>query len=515
MSVRFERKLPLILFFVFLLLTAIGFVLYRNSVAIQSAIIREKHTQEILLLLDDTFTQTLDISTATNNFVIVGNDTYLEPYNRAKPKIAQNISTLRRESANNQTQLAELDALESLLADFVQEAERKVLLRKSGGYESAIVELPVKKGSDLSIAIRESIERLKAEEMRDMKERGESLDSSLRWSIWVLIVGSVAGLISLAIVNFVVRKEIGRRRSAEGELSEVNAGLEKRIEERTRELQQANENLRLAGAEREQLLINEKKARKEAEIATRLRDEFMATVSHELRTPLNSILGWARLLKGGSLDGEQSSKAVGTIIKNAETQNHLIEDLLDVARIISGNLELNYEDIDPLDLLNQSVDIIRPSASAKHITLETELPAELHSIRIKGDRERLQQVFTNLLTNAVKFSPERAAVMIKAETLSDELEINVIDNGIGISAEFLPDVFERFRQERSISTKNGGLGLGLAIVRNLIETHGGSVEAFSEGENKGSRFTVRLPFHSLSDGRIYERAAIEQAADSL
>ncbi len=512
MSVKFERKLPLILFVVFLLLTAIGFIFYRSTVSIKSAIDWEKHTQEVLLKLDETQTLTLDISTATNSFVILGNDTYLEPYNRAKPKIQQNLAQLRRSTADNPTQQEELDRLSGVLADFVKEAERKVLLRKSEGYETAIVELPVKKGSDMLNGIRQSIEKLKAEELRTLQEKEQSLDKGLNRTIWILIIGSLAGLVSLGIVNLVVLSEIRRRRSAETALTDVNVGLEKSIAERTAELQHANENLRIAGAEREQLLTNEKKARLEAEIATRLRDEFMATVSHELRTPLNSILGWARLLKGGSLDNEQSAKAMGTIIKNAETQNHLIEDLLDVARIISGNLELNIHPLDPAALLNDAIESIRPAATAKHIAIESDLPASLHDIRIEGDRERLQQVFTNLLTNAVKFSPERAIVTVQAQQRENMLEINFRDTGIGIGREFLPLVFERFRQERSISTKNGGLGLGLAIVRNLVEIHAGKVRAHSAGENMGSTFTVELPFVRLDADA---GTASEQLADRI
>ena len=219
----------------------------------------------------------------------------------------------------------------------------------------------------------------------------------------------------------------------------------------------------------------------------------MATVSHELRTPLNSILGWARLLKDGTLDHSQTQRAVNTIIKNSETQNRLIEDLLDVARLISGKLELKEEPVDLLAVVADSIEITRPSAQQKHIRISFEEGTFDQPPIIIGDASRLRQVFSNLLTNAVKFSPEGRAISVVAEQDASSAVITVADEGIGISKEFIPLVFERFRQDVNSPDRNGGLGLGLAIVRNLVEMHGGTVAVESEGENKGAKFTVRLP----------------------
>ena len=256
---------------------------------------------------------------------------------------------------------------------------------------------------------------------------------------------------------------------------------------------QINETLREIGGEREQLLKGEKLARQEAEVANRLRDEFMATVSHELRTPLNSILGWARLLKDGTLDHGQTQRAVHTIIKNSETQNRLIEDLLDVARLISGKLELENVPVDILSVVSDSIEIARPAAQQKHLKLEF-IPGDFKPEPIvTGDTDRLRQVFSNLLTNAIKFSHEGGRILVEAHQDAKVAVISVTDEGIGISKDFLPLVFERFRQDVNSSGRHGGLGLGLAIVRNLIEMHGGTVSVESEGENRGSKFTVRLP----------------------
>ena len=249
---------------------------------------------------------------------------------------------------------------------------------------------------------------------------------------------------------------------------------------------------READRERETLLKNEKAARKDAEIANRMRDEFLATVSHELRAPLNSILGWARLMETRKLDDAMTTKAVSTIVRNAESQNRLIEDLLDVSRFISGKLRLEVMTIKPINVVESALETVRPAAEAKGITLEIKENADVS--HISGDPNRLQQVIWNLLSNAIKFTPNEGLVRLEIERTNDFVEIRVKDTGVGIKEEFLPHVFDRFRQaDASSIRKFGGLGLGLAIVRHITEMHGGTVSAYSEGENKGSTFAVRLP----------------------
>jgi PAS domain S-box-containing protein len=244
--------------------------------------------------------------------------------------------------------------------------------------------------------------------------------------------------------------------------------------------------------EREELLKREQAARKDAEIANRMRDEFLATVSHELRAPLNSILGWGRLLEKGKLDETTTEKAIDTIVRNAESQNRLIEDLLDVSRIISGKLRLEVITIKPINLVESALETVRPAAEAKGITLE--IKEDMDVSHISGDPNRLQQVIWNLVSNAIKFTPNDGRVTLEIERQDDFVEISVKDTGVGIKEEFLPHVFDRFRQaDASSIRKFGGLGLGLAIVRHITEMHGGTVDVFSEGEGKGSTFTIRLP----------------------
>lgn len=249
---------------------------------------------------------------------------------------------------------------------------------------------------------------------------------------------------------------------------------------------------REAERERERLLENEKAARRDAEIANRLRDEFLATVSHELRAPLNSILGWGRLLEKGNLDQTTSQKAYGTIVRNADAQNRLIEDLLDVSRIISGKLRLEVMTLKPTNVVESALETVRPAADAKGIKIE--IRGESDVSHISGDPNRLQQVIWNLLSNAIKFTPPDGEVRLEIERDNDFVEIRVRDTGVGIKEEFLPHVFDRFRQaDASSIRKFGGLGLGLAIVRHITEMHGGTVRAESAGENQGAAFIVRLP----------------------
>jgi PAS domain S-box-containing protein len=248
---------------------------------------------------------------------------------------------------------------------------------------------------------------------------------------------------------------------------------------------------RRAQTERERLLALESAARQEAEEANRLKDEFLSTVSHELRTPLTAMLGWVQLLRSGSLPADKRERALETVERNARAQGQLIEDLLDVSRILSGKMKLDVEPVDVSTVVEQAMESVRPAADARGIRLQAAMDS---TGSILGDAHRLQQVVWNLLSNAVKFTPRGGRVQVFVERRDSSVEITVADTGKGISASFLPHVFERFRQADASTTRQyGGLGLGLSIVRHLAEMHGGTVSAASEGEGRGATFTVRLP----------------------
>jgi len=261
--------------------------------------------------------------------------------------------------------------------------------------------------------------------------------------------------------------------------------------------------LREAERERTELLVSEKAARATAEEASRLKDQFLAIVSHELRTPLNAVLGWADMLRNGSLDAVRSRRAVHSIYDCAKRQAHLIDELLDVSRIIAGKLRLERGTVDLAEIVRGSVEVVQPSAYAKHIDVVVDIDPSVGPF--EGDGTRLQQICWNLLANAVKFTPERGTLFLSLRRTSDAVEIAVTDTGIGIRPDFLESVFEPFRQADGSSTRrHSGLGLGLSIVKHLVEAHGGTITAESAGEGQGSTFTVRFPNarESATDARI-------------
>jgi PAS domain S-box-containing protein len=252
-----------------------------------------------------------------------------------------------------------------------------------------------------------------------------------------------------------------------------------------------------AAQEREQLLTSERAARAAAERMSEVKDEFLATLSHELRTPLNAILGWAHILRSRTHEPHEYAKALETIERNARVQTQLIEDLLDMSRIAAGKVRLNVEPLQPASIVKAAVETLQPTAEAKGLIVQTFLDPEAGPI--SGDPGRLQQVVWNLLSNAIKFTPRQGKVQVVLERAESHIQITVADNGVGIRPEFLPHLFERFRQgDASTTRKFGGLGLGLSIVKSLVELHGGTVTVESAGEGRGTTVSVRLPLMMTS-----------------
>lgn len=606
-----EKKLPVFLIIVSLMLAAIGFLSFKSTESLESAVGWQKHTQEVLLKLDELMIAIVDVETSSRGFVIAGRESFLDPYNSGMTRSRRALEDLRALTGDNPNHQENYNRLLTVVDEKLKGMDGNIERRRTEGLLGAALQVSQGDGDAKMREIREIVQRMRDEEDRLLKIREANLAETLNGNYWMMIGGSVAGLTALILANFVVLFEIRKRRGAEANLVAANVGLEKRVEERTAELERANlqlseselfrrsvidslsahiavldrdgriilvneawenfaasnaaaetparigvdenylevcenanepemvavgEKLReaLAGEntgfaieypchsadERRWFLMqvnplqgqeggvvvshynitdrveaenNEKVARREAEIANRLRDEFMATVSHELRTPLNAILGWARILQSGRLEVEKQGRAVETIIKNAETQNRLINDLMEVARLISGKLALETRSLRPADVIATSVETIRPAAAEKKISVTFNASPEASALRINGDTDRLRQVFSNLLTNAVKFTPENGHVDVSLVAENGNALVRVKDDGAGISEEFLPFVFERFRQDSAMIQKGGGLGLGLAIVRQLTELHGGEVSVESEGQGKGATFSVRLP----------------------
>jgi PAS domain S-box-containing protein len=259
------------------------------------------------------------------------------------------------------------------------------------------------------------------------------------------------------------------------------------VTDHKRALEQAAQTQR----EREQLLVEAQQAHRKAEAANRVKDEFLATLSHELRTPLNAVLGWTQILRGKH-DDPGTRHALDVIERNADAQARLIDDLLDVSRIITGKLRLNPEPVDIATVARAALESVAPAAAARGLRIVADIPSNLPSMT--GDVQRLQQVFWNLLSNAVKFTDAGGTVSVSVRQQPRSLQVEVSDTGVGISSEVLPFVFDRFTQADSSTIRpHSGLGLGLAIVRHLVELHGGTVAADSDGIGTGSRFRVHLP----------------------
>ena len=262
-------------------------------------------------------------------------------------------------------------------------------------------------------------------------------------------------------------------------------------------------------AERRVLLEREQKARADAENASRIKDEFLAIVSHELRTPLNAILGWTKLIISGRIKSERFEQALEVIDRNATLQAQLIEDLLDISRIIRGKLHLELTSVDIASVIRETVETLDLAAEAKSISLELNLASNVTNI--VGDSNRLSQILWNLLSNAIKFTPSEGSIEINLKEINSTVQIQVSDTGIGINSEFLPSIFEYFRQVDGSTTRaKGGLGLGLAISRNLVEAHGGTILAESPGEGQGTTFTVNFPIKS----KLVDSETIPRSQDS-
>jgi signal transduction histidine kinase len=288
-----------------------------------------------------------------------------------------------------------------------------------------------------------------------------------------LAVALLAGTLAAAGTFWASRERVLRRRCRELEAALVETRARSEVE-----LAQVRE--------------AEARARSDAEQASRARDDFVATVSHELRTPLNAVLGWARLLRLGKLDTAASARAIETIERSAAAQAQTVDDVLDVSRILRGELRLDVRPVDLLPVIEAAVESVRTAAAAKRIVLAMSLSPRAG--QVSWDQGRLQHVVWSLLSNAVKFTPPGGRVEVRLDRDGDEVEIAVRDTGPGLDPAFLPHVFERFRQADSSSTRaHGGLGLGLALVRHLVEAHGGAVRAESDGPGRGSTFVVRLP----------------------
>ncbi|MBE9109032.1 sensor histidine kinase [Nodosilinea sp. LEGE 07298] len=329
----------------------------------------------------------------------------------------------------------------------------------------------------------------------------QDIQGPARRAMWLVVGSGLALLVISSTGAFLLSRQLSRSITsaalaaealANNQYPQVSSLSIKEIVLLGRSLELAANLLSQREQERTEHLRHAEAAKEEAEHANRIKDEFLAVLSHELRTPLNPILGWASLLRSGTLNAEKTAFALETIERNAKLQTQLIDDLLDVTRIMQGKVRLTMVPVDLVNIVVAALETVRLTAEAKSIQIQTVF--EPHLGQVLGDSTRLQQVIWNLLSNAIKFTDKGGQVVITVSQVDAQAQVQVVDTGKGIHPNFLPHVFEYFRQEDGTTTRKfGGLGLGLAIVRNLVALHGGTVAADSPGEGQGATFTVRLP----------------------
>jgi signal transduction histidine kinase/ActR/RegA family two-component response regulator len=408
----------------------------------------------------------VDMETGIRAYVVTVDKKFLEPYEKAQQPLEVDLKQLDVEIKDTpvaSTLLDEVIQRSKKWSDYAQSVKSMV----GNGEESRSL-ATFGRGKELMDSVRESILALLTTETNYRQQQSRTARIT---AIAVLATSILVCMVVGFVSAYLVRKQL---LAVAGTYS--------------RALRVAQES-ELA---KTQLLANERALRSAAEHANRMKDEFLSNLSHELRTPLNAILGWAQLLRRGMDDPEEVSQGLETIERNARMQTQLIEDLLDMSRIISGNIRIDIQRVSPISFIEAAIRTIQPGADAKGVRVEQMLDPLAGPV--SGDPARLQQIMWNLLSNAVKFTPKAGKVQVVLERVNSHLEITVADTGQGIAPDFLPYVFDRFRQADASSTrKQGGLGLGLAIAKQLVELHGGSIRVKSAGEGKGTSFIVSLP----------------------
>jgi signal transduction histidine kinase/ActR/RegA family two-component response regulator len=457
---------------VLLAILAIGFVSYTEMSVLANSSARVQRSYDVLQTLHDLNTALSDTETNQRGYLLTQDESYLAQYDAAIAQIRLALGELHRLTGHEQTTGDAIGHLARLAGAKLDEMQHAIHAIQRGEQHGALEAFSSGPGRRIMDDFRRDTQELEAEQ-RQLLEIHRRREYRARLAAeGVLIATVLLSLLFVGAAAFISRRFDERRRMLEREVAE-----RKRAEER-----------------REALLTSERAARSEAERATRLKDEFVATMSHELRTPLNAIVGWASILRRDRRT-ETVKQGVEVIERNAKVQARMVEDLLDMSRILSGKLAMELQRTDLSVVIEAAVAAVRPAADAKNVRLHTAIGA---TRPVNGDPGRLQQVLWNLLVNAIKFTPPNGMVTVLAREAERDcrqcVEISVTDSGQGIDPKFLPFVFDRFRQaDASTTRRHGGLGLGLSIVKSLVEMHQGTVEAMSDGEGQGATFIVNLP----------------------
>jgi signal transduction histidine kinase/ActR/RegA family two-component response regulator len=447
---------------------AMGFVSHSELATLADSSARVQRSYDLLQTLDDLNGALSDTEANQRGFLLTQDPAYLTQYDDAIAQIRLALTELRRLSANEPSTRNAVEHLAQIAGSKLVDLQDSVLAAQTGKRHAALATVAEGKGKRLMETFQRDSAELEAMQRQLLDLRRQQERRARFYSEGVLATAIVLSLLLVGAAAVVSQRFDERRRLLESEIAQ-----RRRSEEY-----------------REALLVSERAARSEAERATRLKDEFVATLSHELRTPLNAIVGWASIL-GKDRRDETIAQGVEVIERNAKLQAQMIEDLLDMSRILSGKLLFELETTDVAHIVESAVIAVRPAADAKGVVLGTRI-SECRAVN--ADPARLQQIVWNLLTNAIKFTPRAGKVDVCLSEADGQAEISVEDTGEGIKPEFLPFVFDRFRQgDASTTRRHGGLGLGLSIVKSLVALHGGTVDVQSRGQGQGSRFFVRLP----------------------
>lgn len=427
---------------------------------------RVLHTLEVQRELDSALYSATAGDAAVRGFLLNGEESYVTEYATSQRALEATLGRLDALTHDSPAQRVRLEQLKAAVASRSERLEEVIAVMRSSGREAAMTQGRTSDAARPRAEILSIAQAMEQEEASLLEGRRAQVDVAYRQSVngrigsTIVSAALLIGIVALALAY----AHSSRRREVALIASEARA---------------------LEAASREQ------EARTEAEQANRLKDEFLAVLSHELRTPLNAVMGWTQILQAAGLADPTALRALASIKRNAEAQHRLVEDLLDVSRIVTGKFPLEQRPLDMRAAVNAAVETIRPAATAKNVRMTTELPAE---VPVRGDAYRLQQVATNILSNAVKFTPEGGQVEVALAHSQQFATLTIRDSGEGITPELTPHIFDRFRQGDSSSTRpHGGLGLGLAIARHIIEAHGGTIEARSDGKGLGSTFSIRVP----------------------
>jgi signal transduction histidine kinase len=429
------------------ILAFVGATSYHRLAELRDASRAVEHTHEVRTELERILSLLSDAETGQRGFLLTGSVSYLEAHNAALAALPARLEHLRSLTVDNPKQQERLAALDALIGRRATELSASVVARETRGFELAARIVMTDEGKRLMDQIRTVVGAIGADEGRLLAERTRREEHAGRTALVTTVGGLGLSLVLAVAATLLLNQAIRERGRAES-------------------------------------------ARMAAEAADRAKDEFLAVLSHELRTPLTSIVGWARMLRAGSLSEADRLKALEVIERSVQLQATLINDLLDISRFMRGGVHLDLQSVELTPTIEAAVDGVRTDAETRGVKLDCAFDAS--AISVMGDPSRLQQIVGNLLTNAIKFTPAGGLVTIRLERDDRWAHIVVSDTGKGISADFLPHIFESFRQGAA-ARGQGGLGLGLAIVRRLVELHGGTVHAYSAGEGRGALFTVTLP----------------------